>query len=638
MAYDFSKLQVQDNTQQIQQLETLVAGGTIQVEILGIPTDVNLQKAWDNQIKESAIAEFTTRGASQESAEATVNKIASDLGSLEQTGSFLLEVMKSDDLAHLNRFASSDEAYTSLSENLVQLYKDGELDDFTKSINENPEYKTQLAYSLQAGGDISALVSQYQNPPSAPEPITYDSPAINWAEIAIADNSGVTEQLGKLLEDGEISWGESKGLTTWGEGLNTIIENRFDNKFEGINASEYREQFINGFDGDATKAANFLNNTLDVPELEQLYASTGTPMAHMSLTNTLSTLAESGQLDDFVQKLQDNPAYKDHIANQLMGVDYKKAPEIIMRFDEQPVQPTVPELELKDPEPIATIPQSTSTEDLLTEEQKKQVQAIKDLLEEHVKNNPEDIALKDEFLSGVLEDKKLQDALGKFYKNNQALFDAENSDADTMGFDKDRLIHDLLEGYKKDKEATYATLTDENFQMNAFMQYSSIGQMLGFLIEPILDWLGDLLGVEGDIGGFANLNIEQWFGDFQDLLGDGTNNLLAMGNDLDFGQRMGGMFNVVMGAAKDATNMTDMDRYYRDNPPQATITRIDEHNNQVSQDTYGSGLDAPDPNAPDQAAIQQQRELEQQQRLQQQQNQDLAGSPSPATPASGSFA
>ncbi|MEC7577047.1 MAG: hypothetical protein VX468_06930, partial [Pseudomonadota bacterium] len=221
---------------------------------------------------------------------------------------------------------------------------------------------------------------------------------------------------------------------------------------------------------------------------------------------------------------------------------------------------------------------------------------------------------------------------------NADILSGEGNDADMMGFEKNRMIHDLLEGYKKDKEATYATLMDENFQMNAFMQYSSMGQMLGFLIEPILDWLGDLLGVEGDIGGFANLNIEQWFGDFQDLLGDGTNNLLAMGNDLDFGQRMGGMFNVVMGAAKDATNMTDMDRYYRDNPPQATITRIDEHNNQVGQDTYGSGLAAPDPNAPDQAAIQQQRELEQQQRLQQQQNQDLAGSPSPATPASGSFA
>ena len=458
---------------------------------------------------------------------------------------------------------------------------------------------------------------------------------------------------------------DDNGLDAVDRGLIAKLVPAIQEQFSDLNmspaqANEHTRNFLKLFDNDSSKAAEFILKA-DTPDIEKLMQSAKTPAEALNITQGLVQASNQGDINAYAraqltEQQKQASANAGEIPETIRRPDTNTTPapadpstlegiaEIATRTKQQQAAPEIqapyraPETAQNNPPKQQNPSDTVNSDPAISEEDLLARNEIAQFLAEHVEANPADKQLAAHFMEGVANDPKLQEALKIWKSNNADILSGEGNDADMMGFEKNRMIHDRLEGYKKDKEATYATLMDENFQMNAFMQYSSMGQMLGFLIEPILDWLGDLLGVEGDIGGFANLNIEQWFGDFQDLLGDGTNNLLAMGNDLDFGQRMGGMFNVVMGAAKDATNMTDMDRYYRDNPPQATITRIDEHNNQVGQDTYGSGLAAPDPNAPDQAAIQQQRELEQQQRLQQQQNQDLAGSPSPATPASGSFA
>ena len=454
---------------------------------------------------------------------------------------------------------------------------------------------------------------------------------------------------------------DDNGLDAVDRGLIAKLAPAIQEQFSDLNmspaqANEHTRNFLKLFDNDSSKAAEFILKA-DTPDIEKLMQSAKTPAEALNITQGLvqasnqgdinayaraqlteqqkQASANAGEIPETIRRPDTNttpapaePSILEGIAEIATGTKQQQAaPEIQVPY-RAPETPQNSPPEQQPPSNTVNSDPAISEEDLLARNE------IAQFLAEHVEANPADKQLAAHFMEGVANDPKLQEALKIWKSNNADILSGEGSESMIGDFDKDRMVHDLLQGYKDDKEKVYATLQSDNFQMNAFMQYSDMGKMLGFLIEPILEWIGKLFGQDSDLAGFANMNLDQWFADFQDLLGDGTNNLLAMGNNLDFGQRVGGLFNVVVGAAQDAGNMTSMDRYYRDQEsPAVSITHVDSNNSITGTSTFGAGMALPGQSAADLAAEEQRK---QQQALANQQNLNAANnSPTPVTGAPG---
>ena len=222
-------------------------------------------------------------------------------------------------------------------------------------------------------------------------------------------------------------------------------------------------------------------------------------------------------------------------------------------------------------------------------------------------------------MKGVVGDPKLQEALKAFQANNGDMLKGGGDGDDLMaGFmDKDAMIHDLLDSYKKTPDKAYEALANPDFQNEAFMQYSSIGQAVSMIATPILNWLGSLFGQDSTLSGWAQMDFSAIMQDFQSFFNGGMNNAMAMSNnDMSLTGAISTVFNVGVGAGQDALEMTRYDRAYtQDNPNtpvQNTVALVGDDNtitNVTLGDPPNSNADQ-NTNADPSLAQQQQRERE----------------------------
>lgn len=466
----------------------------------------------------------------------------------------------------------------------------------TNDIDSFIQANTELIDAYQAGTIEQFLADKPEPPEGYGEGNTHMA-EVDQRHLQTLNETGpeVVAQLTKLMEDGEISWGEKTGYGFfWGDGLDEIIMDRY--KFAdtdpgniGVDefgrmdvttgAEKFKQEFMDNF-GSPEAAAEFLIKTADVPELNELRAVCDNNAAMQQLERDLSHLHNTGQLDDFIDKIKSNPNYRAEIAESLDGPSgYQNATGQIMDYAAQPDAP---------PAPDPSVDPNVSLD---------QLALIEEFLNDHVARNPEDAGLRDHFMQGVVNDPKLQEALAVFAANNAEILNpAEGDDLMAGFFDKDAMVHDLLDSYKNTPDKAYAALKAEDFQQQAFMQYSSIGQAFGHILQPILDWINELFGGAGGLADWMNMDFGAIFQDFTQFFGNNMNNVMAMSNgDLSLSQSLNNVVNAAVGAGKDAVMTTDLDRQYmsRHNPDAPTFTYVDGSNvQQVDLNVNGNPVEA----------------------------------------------
>jgi hypothetical protein len=142
------------------------------------------------------------------------------------------------------------------------------------------------------------------------------------------------------------------------------------------------------------------------------------------------------------------------------------------------------------------------------------------------------------------------------------------------------------------------------------MQYSSLGQAVGMIAKPILDWIGGLFGQDGSLDSWAQMDFGSMMKDFQAFFNGGMNNAIGMSNNgMGLMDSLSTVFSVGIGAAEDAMDMTEHERQYMShhNPdlPANTITHVDGDTNTIV-DTITLG--APPQSAAEIAAEEQRRQ------------------------------
>lgn len=221
---------------------------------------------------------------------------------------------------------------------------------------------------------------------------------------------------------------------------------------------------------------------------------------------------------------------------------------------------------------------------------------VVDLVLDHVKNNPDDKALAKHFMDrikgnppDVEADPELLKALEEFKKNNANLLSAKGDDNMMEGFfNKDQMIHDLLDSYKNTPDKAIAGLSDPNFQQQAFMQYSSIGNAFGFILQPIMNMLGGVTKQGENLAGWAQADFGDTMKDFQHFFNQEMGSVMGMSNNnLGLMASLDKVMGAVGNAFEDAMDITRFDREYmtRHNPdaPNSTLVYVEPSTNQIQE-------------------------------------------------------
>lgn len=495
--------------------------------------------------------------------------------------------------------------------------------------------------------------------------------AINWSNIEAANNSVQITALNTAMDDqGNVGKGGDFMLSRLPGDTWEVLKDTFK---------------------DPSKAAQIglkLAENKDLGQIETYLKNNGKTFNAADYADDLSSLEKSGQLDNFLNRLATDPAYKTQLAETLKdnpagvsaiiaqhnaptdpqqdanttGATTSEIPEYLKPAEDttdidspsilfdvgsmiglDPTPPSQPDAQPPyrlDPErpPAQQASGSASPQREDTQQNPsgtseptaadfEALMEISEFLAEHEAANPQDAGLVEHFMNGIMpgdaQDPKLIEALKAFKANNGDMLKGGGDGDDLMaGFmDKDAMIHDLLDSYKKTPDKAYEALANPNFQTEAFMQYSSIGQAVSMIATPILNWLGSLFGQDSTLSGWAQMDFSAIMQDFQSFFNGGMNNAMAMSNnDMSLTGAISTVFNVGIGAGQDALEMTRYDRQYtQDNPntPVQNTVALIQDDGTVDTITLG---DAPDSNAEQNAAAQRAAELQLQQQRDNQNN------------------
>jgi hypothetical protein len=385
-------------------------------------------------------------------------------------------------------------------EGLISLYKEGKLPEFLDKIENDLPYRTEFALATQ-NGDAKNFIADFKKPTVQPQHNQSPAPQDPGPGISVLD--GVADMLPST--DPESKYG--------------------DNIQKLIDASPV--------------------------------------MLRGSLEQEMDALQNKGELPAFEQKLVNNPDYQSQLNQAAASGDTNQLSTLIsthasVSLPASAVQPTTQPQQTE--RKVQTEAQPTAEEIAQFEA----AQTIMEFIDEHVAKNPNDKELGQHFKEGVTKDKELQDALAKFQKNNADMLKAGGDDDMVSGMlDKDAMVHDLLASYKDTPETAYAALADDNFQMQAFLQYSPIGQAAGFILEPLMQMLGGFMGQGSNLASWAEADFGDIMKDFQSFFSNEMGNVMGMGNnDLGLFERLGKVVNAVGYAAEDALDVTRYDRHY----------------------------------------------------------------------------
>lgn len=459
--------------------------------------------------------------------------------------------------------------------------------------------------------------------------------AINWNNIEAVDNSAQITALEFAIKDGEIGRMEKLAL----------------------GQSQTWKMLVDTYGGNELKASQMalkLAENTDLAQIESYIKSKGLEFNAGDFADDFFKLEESGELDNFLNRIKTDPDYKTQLAETLENnpsaissviAQHSAAPapfqpdandstptdaptildsitDIIPSVDNGNTEPEIP-IHLRPAADIQANEETNTSDNGAAAPAAGDVEAymqIAEFMDQHVEANPQDTALAEHFMSriapGPNQDPQLVEALRQFKANNGDLLKADSGDGDDLmaGFmDKDAMIHDLLDSYKKTPDKAYEALANPDFQNEAFMQYSSIGQAVSMIATPILNWLGSLFGQDSTLSGWAQMDFSAIMQDFQSFFNGGMNNAMAMSNnDMSLTGAISTVFNVGIGAGQDALEMTRYDRQYtQDNPntPVQNTVALIQDDGTVDTITLG---DAPDSNAEQNAAaelqLQQQRD------------------------------
>ncbi len=414
--------------------------------------------------------------------------------------------------------------------------------------------------------------------------------AINWNNVEAVDNSAQITALEFAIKDGEIGRMEKLAL----------------------GQSQTWEMLVDTYGGNELKASQMalkLAENADLAQIEGYIKSKGLEFNAGDFADDFLKLEESGELDNFLNRIKTDPDYKTQLAETLENnpsaissvIAQHSAAPTPFQPDARDSTPTdaptildsitdiIPSVDNGNTEPEITIPLRPAADIQADEETNTSgngaaapaagdVEAymqIAQFMDQHVDANPQDAALAEHFMSriapGPNQDPQLVEALKQFKANNGDLLKADSGDGDDLmaGFmDKDAMIHDLLDSYKKTPDKAYEALANPDFQNEAFMQYSSVGQMIGMIATPILNWLGGLFGQDSTLSGWAQMDFGEMMKDFQGFFNNGMNNAMAMSNNnLSLTDALGIGGRTIVGAVEDTLDVTRYGRQYtQDNP------------------------------------------------------------------------
>ena len=382
------------------------------------------------------------------------------------------------------------------------------------------------------------------------------------------------------------------------------------------------KEFLQMFDGRSDHAAQFLLDMDKDPRITAIMESATTPEQYAAATKELVQQHQNGTMNDYLVAQQPN----------ITPPAQQPAPQA-------PPQPAAPITVMGEPVVVKAVEpkqDKTATAEPPVSEEVASLNMISDLLNDHLKTNPQDQALAENFLKGAASDPKLAEALKTFKANNGDMLKGGDGDDMMAGFmNKDAMISDLLASYKDTPDKAYAALSNPDFQTEAFMQYSSLGQAASMIAKPILDWIGGLFGQDSTLGGWAEMDFSSIMKDFQAFFNGGMNNAIGMSNNnMGLMDSLSSVFSVGMGAAEDALDMTAHDRQYmaHHNPdlPANTVTLVDGETNTIVREVT---LGAAPQSAAELAAEEQKRQAAALQ--QQQQNGQNPNAPGMDAPGAG---
>tara|TARA_R110002124_G_scaffold287365_1_gene474290 strand:+ start:224442 stop:225824 length:1383 start_codon:yes stop_codon:yes gene_type:complete len=357
------------------------------------------------------------------------------------------------------------------------------------------------------------------------------------------------------------------------DGIKDGISDQIKGKFPNITKGDLEANtnaITNKFGNDPVAIAQFMLDTGNNQEFDRMRNDAKTPEEALKVTSSAIDAYKSGRFDQFAsQTVSNNPA-------PLEAAIKEVAPETITAKSSTPAQETKPD--------TVAEKQVDKTQAVI---EKTPEQALEALIEEHLESYPEGAereaegTLAGHFLANAAgdppADPQLKKALETFAKNNADMLKA-GSDGDMVSemLDKKAMIHDLLASYKDTPEKAYEALAAENFQMQAFLQYSPIGQAAGFILEPLLQMFGGLMGQGSNLAGWAEADFGDIMKDFKGFFSNEMGNVMGMGNnDLGLFERLGKVVNAVGYAAEDALDVTRYDRHYmKEHNPDAGKIKI----------------------------------------------------------------